>query len=483
MDFINHFIEFKIIPFIKKWNLLNFLIVAFDILVITLAFQCSYYINYLSSGGFFFSTPRLLKLYFLIVPFWMILLYLLKATEIPRSKRYNVLFIQYLQSTALIIALLLIFYFVFKLYLISRRFLIEFALLGFVFLYLARVLEYILFKSYRSKGHNYLNITLIADETSIPFIESLIHHREWGYRIVLIFSDSNSIREKYKSRIEVLPEKYGRVLYDYMEIEPIDEVLYVKGEISAADVRNVVRSCEELGVTFRLNHKETRDNLTNAFTETIGDIKFLTFINVPYSPSATTVKRIMDTFFSFIGIIVLSPVMLSIALSIAFTSRGPIIFRQERIGLRGRPFSLYKFRTMIKDAEKRLKELESKNEMDGPTFKIKDDPRVTRLGKFLRKTGLDELPQLFNVLKGEMSLIGPRPPLESETRKYKRWQLRRLSVKPGLSCFWQIKPERNSIRFEKWMEMDLAYIDNWSLRLDFIILIKTIRTIFQRTGL
>jgi lipopolysaccharide/colanic/teichoic acid biosynthesis glycosyltransferase len=138
---------------------------------------------------------------------------------------------------------------------------------------------------------------------------------------------------------------------------------------------------------------------------------------------------------------------------------------------------------MVADAEAQLKELEARNESDGPTFKIAADPRITPVGKFLRRTGLDELPQLFNILKGEMSLIGPRPPLESETRQYKRWQLRRLSVKPGLSCFWQIKPQRNSIKFEKWMEMDLAYIDNWSLRLDFLILIKTVKTVFQRSGL
>jgi len=138
---------------------------------------------------------------------------------------------------------------------------------------------------------------------------------------------------------------------------------------------------------------------------------------------------------------------------------------------------------MVSGAETLRKDLLLQNEADGPVFKIKDDPRITKVGKLLRRTGLDELPQLLNVLKGEMSLIGPRPPLQEETVRYKRWQLRRLSVKPGLSCFWQIKPERNSIKFEKWMEMDLAYIDNWSLRLDFVILVKTIRTIFHRTGL
>jgi lipopolysaccharide/colanic/teichoic acid biosynthesis glycosyltransferase len=138
---------------------------------------------------------------------------------------------------------------------------------------------------------------------------------------------------------------------------------------------------------------------------------------------------------------------------------------------------------MVANADDLRKDLEEQNEADGPAFKIKDDPRITKIGGILRKTGFDELPQLFNILKGEMSLIGPRPPLPEETVQYQRWQLRRLSVKPGLSCFWQIKPDRNNIKFEKWMEMDLAYIDNWSLRLDFVILLKTLKTIFQRTGI
>jgi lipopolysaccharide/colanic/teichoic acid biosynthesis glycosyltransferase len=191
----------------------------------------------------------------------------------------------------------------------------------------------------------------------------------------------------------------------------------------------------------------------------------------------------MDISISLFMIIILSPVLLTISLIIKLTSPGPTIFKQTRVGLRGRQFSLYKFRTMVVNAEFLKKELDANNEADGPVFKIKDDPRVTKIGKFLRKSGLDELPQLFNILKGEMSLIGPRPPIPDETKLYKRWQLRRLSVKPGLSCFWQIKPDRNNIKFEKWMEMDLAYIDNWSLRLDFLILLKTIKTVFQRTGL
>jgi exopolysaccharide biosynthesis polyprenyl glycosylphosphotransferase len=483
MDFFSKLNQLKIIPFLKKNRLLNIIVGGIDIFAILLAFQCAYLINYSAQGGFFFSQMRLLKLFSLITPFWLVILYLIQITEIPRTKRYRVLFFEYLESTILIITLLLIFYFVFKLYEISRLFLIEFAILGFLFLLLTRIMEYIVFKIYRAKGYNYINTVLIADETSLPFIESLLSHKEWGYRIIAMFSVSVKLKEKYEETIILLPEDYLAVLNDLMEVDIIDEVLYVKNQVVPSEVRKIIRSCEELGVVFRLKHHETRLNLTNAINSTIANASFLTFTNVPYSISALALKKIMDVFISITMLITLSPILLIIALSIILTSKGPIIYKQARVGLRGRQFNLYKFRTMIINADDLLKELESKNEMDGPTFKMREDPRITRVGKYLRKTGLDELPQLFNVLKGEMSLIGPRPPLEKETRMYKRWQLRRLSVKPGLSCFWQIKPERNSIKFEKWMELDLAYIDNWSLRLDFIILLKTIKTVIQRSGL
>ena len=163
-------------------------------------------------------------------------------------------------------------------------------------------------------------------------------------------------------------------------------------------------------------------------------------------------------------------------------SKGPVFFRQERIGLRGRKFKLYKFRTMVVDAEEQLKLLKERNEADGPVFKIKDDPRITRVGKFLRKTGLDELPQLFNVIRGEMSLVGPRPPLEEEVKQYERWQLRRLSVKPGLTCTWQIVPNRHDVSFEEWMELDLHYIDTWNLGKDVELFFKTVRTFFLAGG-
>jgi exopolysaccharide biosynthesis polyprenyl glycosylphosphotransferase len=482
MDFFSR-LQLKLIPFIKKWRLLNIILGAIDIFAIAVAFQISYFINYFFIGGFFFTERTYLILFLCILPLWLIVLYLLKVTEIPRSKRYRTLFTEYMQSAIVVGAILLIFYFIFRQYDLSRRFLIEFTFLGFSFLFLIRLTEYKVFKLYREKGYNFVNLVLMADEGKIDFIERLREYPEWGYRINLILSNAGKIDEKYRGRIRILPDRLKEILPALLENESIDEILYIKSKINPAEVRDAIRLCEELGIVFRLMTNDQQPKLTNAFVVSLANEKFLTFINVPYKSSAVTTKKVLDILISGILLILLSPLMLIISFLIWLSSFGPVIYMQTRIGFRGRPFELYKFRTMIVGADLEREELDELNEMDGPAFKMKDDPRITRIGRFLRRTGLDELPQLINVFKGEMSLIGPRPPLPEETKEYQRWQLRRLSVKPGLSCFWQIKPDRNSIKFEKWMELDLAYIDNWSLRLDFIILLKTIKTVFQRSGL
>jgi exopolysaccharide biosynthesis polyprenyl glycosylphosphotransferase len=484
MDIINTLIRLKIIPFLEKWNLINMILGLIDILSIALAFQIAYIVNYHEFGGIFFFERRDMTLLFLgVLPIWLITMYIIKVTEIPRTKNYRTLLFEYIQSAIAVSLILMVLYFIFKLAYISRLFLIEFAFLGFLFLLFARAFEYKVFKIYRAKGFNFINLVLIADDSALDFINNLHTNLDWGYRVAFIFSSSQVIREKYGKIYKILPEKSKMVLHDLMEVDTIDEVIYFKKESVPSELRNTIRSCEELGVVFRLRYKDIPLNLTNAFASMIGDEKFLTFINVPYKPFALAVKKLMDISVSVVLLIILSPLMLMISLLIKLTSKGPIIYRQPRVGLRGRQFNLYKFRTMVINADKIRKDLEAQNEADGPVFKIKNDPRITAIGGVLRKTGLDELPQLINVLKGEMSLIGPRPPLKSETEQYKRWQLRRLSVKPGLSCFWQIIPDRNNVKFEKWMEMDLAYIDNWSPRLDFIILLKTIKTVFHRTGI
>jgi len=481
MDFIRFLVHNKLLNFIKNWDLINLLFGALDIFAIALAFQCSYYLNFYEIGGLFINEKKFLILFVAILPFWLIILYLLKNAEIPRTKRYRVMFFKYLQSAVIMYIILIISFLIFRINAGSSLFQIELILFGFLFLFAFRVLEYKVFKIYRAKGYNQVNLVLITDDSSQPFIESLLVHKEWGYRIIAIFTRSLLLYEKYEKSIILLKEENLAVLNDLIEGNIVDEVLYLKRKVDPLEVRKVVSSCEELGVTFKLRY-DNKINLTNALKTNIANTTFLNFINIPNKEYSLAFKKILDFNISFLMLIILSPILLIISGLVKLTSAGPVIYRQSRVGLRGRKFNLYKFRTMVNNAEILRKGLDAENEVDGPVFKIKNDPRVTKIGTFLRKTGLDELPQLLNIMKGEMSLIGPRPPLESETQQYKRWQLRRLSVKPGLSCFWQIKPDRNNIKFEKWMELDLAYIDNWSLRLDFMIFLKTIKTVFLRSG-
>ena len=195
------------------------------------------------------------------------------------------------------------------------------------------------------------------------------------------------------------------------------------------------------------------------------------------------VKRAFDIVLSAAALVVLFPVMLVIALVILLDDpRGGPIFSQKRCGLNGKQFTLYKFRTMVDGAEKRLSLLTAQNEMSGPAFKIRNDPRITRAGRALRKTGLDELPQFFNVLRGEMSLVGPRPPLPNEYARYDERQSRRLLIKPGITCYWQIQPQRNSLNFDQWLELDLKYLRERSLTVDLKILFKTFYAMCNRAG-
>jgi exopolysaccharide biosynthesis polyprenyl glycosylphosphotransferase len=210
-------------------------------------------------------------------------------------------------------------------------------------------------------------------------------------------------------------------------------------------------------------------------------VPLLTFTTSPSSPLQLLLKRILDVAHSALLMLLGLPVLLLVALAIKVTTRGNVLFRQTRCGLNGRTFTLYKFRTMVEGAEARQPDLLHLNEMDGPVFKLREDPRVTALGRFLRKFSLDELPQLWNVLRGDMSLVGPRPPIPEEVARYERWQRRRLAMKPGLTCLWQVSG-RNELDFQQWMELDLEYIDTWSPWLDFKILLKTIPAVISGRG-
>jgi exopolysaccharide biosynthesis polyprenyl glycosylphosphotransferase len=248
-------------------------------------------------------------------------------------------------------------------------------------------------------------------------------------------------------------------------------------------IEHIIRVCELEGVeVWLLADFFTTQISRTSFDELLGR-PLLIFRTAPEASWAGLVKQLMDFFGSLVSLVLAAIPMLVIALLIKLFSPGPVFFRQQRSGLNGAPFTLYKFRTMVTNAEQFKHELEAMNEMRGPVFKVTKDPRITPLGKILRRYSLDELPQLFNVLRNEMSLVGPRPLPVDEVRRFNDMaHRRRLSVKPGITCLWQVKGRNQISDFQDWVRLDLEYIDNWSLWLDIKILLRTIPAVFIATG-
>ena len=261
----------------------------------------------------------------------------------------------------------------------------------------------------------------------------------------------------------------------------VDAVIILPGSLSVTQINEWIRQCETEGIEAWLLPEFLRTAIADATLDELAGEPMLLFSTTAKSAWALMIKRLLDLGFSALLLFVLSPLLLGLMIAIRCTSPGPIFFVQNRSTLRGRTFRMFKFRTMIANAEKIRETLDDHNEVSGPVFKIRNDPRITPLGRWLRRYSLDELPQLWNVLKGDMSLVGPRPPIPAEVEKYENWQRRRLSMRSGCTCLWQISG-RNDLAFEDWMRLDLKYIDNWSLGLDFRILFMTIGTIFRGTG-
>jgi exopolysaccharide biosynthesis polyprenyl glycosylphosphotransferase len=415
-----------------------------------------------------------------IIPTWFMLIKSVHLAEMHRTKTYSMILASYLKVVVIGLGVILLSIFIFKLQNISRFMILVFGFLNLITLFSVRIMVYRVIKYFRLKGYNTRNVVVIADESSDEFVERILENKEWGYIVKYIVTNSSFLYKKYKGQIDVHPERIS--LRNLMDIDVIDEVIYCKNEINQNNLKGLIHDCEEVGVVFRMQSQLFNKSASKAHINHFDDTPFLTFDNTPSDHFAFKVKNAFSVVVSSLILVIWSPIMLIIALLIKLTSKGPVFFKQKRVGLRGRTFYMYKFRTMVINAEDLQESLMAFNEADGPAFKIKNDPRITPIGRFLRKSGLDELPQFFNVLIGDMSLVGPRPPIPSEVKKYERWQLRRLSMKPGITCTWQIKPNRNDISFEDWMKMDLQYIDNWSNKLDLILFFKTIRTMIKGSG-
>ena len=269
---------------------------------------------------------------------------------------------------------------------------------------------------------------------------------------------------------------------DIIAVNQVDAVFIAVEPEDLSRTRRLYETAERMGVTVCLMPDIYHSELSQSRPAYINGLPALIYRRVPENQLALLTKNTIDRIGALFGLLLAAPIFLLTALVIKLESRGPVFFKQVRSGLNGKPFKLLKFRTMCTNAEDKKAALKAFNEMSGPVFKIKKDPRVTRVGKFLRKYSVDEIPQFINVLKGDMSLVGPRPPLPEEVAKYEPWQHRKLSVKPGVTCIWQVNG-RNTIDFEEWMKLDLQYIDNWSLWLDAKLLAKTIPTVIKGSGI
>ncbi|MFW6327365.1 MAG: sugar transferase, partial [Bacteroidota bacterium] len=362
---------------------------------------------------------------------------------------------------------------------LSTNMLFTFALINFLVLTTQKLAGRTVLKYLRRKGYNTRMLLVIADESSADFIRQLKETEEWGYRIRGIMSDSEDIRREFGNQFSIYPE--SEEFSTIIDERVIDEVFYCKQQFNSVYIQKFVQECREVGVSFHIHNKVLSFSGLSPKLYFLNHQFFISFRNTPENYLALKVKGTLDFFFSIMVLILISPFMLLIALAIKLDDGGPVFFKQVRVGKHGRLFKCIKYRTMVINAEEVKEKIMNLNEQDGPVFKIKNDPRITRVGRFLRKTSLDELPQFINVLAGDMSIVGPRPPIPSEVKQYQRHLKRRLSINPGITCIWQVSG-RNNVPFEKWMEMDMQYIDNWSLKLDFIIMLKTVKVIFDRDG-
>ena len=367
---------------------------------------------------------------------------------------------------------------------LSRAWFVSFAGLSAIFLLTEKIMLRAVARYVRSKGLNYRTVLIVGTgRRGIDIARMIEEHKYWGYKILGFVSDGHRLPNGW-ARYRVfgsVPDLRNIVERGQKEREPIDEVVFAVTRKKLDDMKQIFLLCEELGIRTRVAMNFFQNRVARLEIEEIEGIPFLTFTTTPSNETQLAFKRLLDLALSMLLLALASPVLLVAALAIKLSSPGSVFFKQERMGLNGRVFTLYKFRTMIEDAHERRGEVSHLNEMTGPVFKAKDDPRITTVGRILRKFSLDELPQLWNVVKGDMSLVGPRPPMPEEVAGYHRWHRRRLSMKPGLTCLWQVSG-RNNIDFDDWMQLDLQYIDNWSPSLDLKILLRTIPAVLSGRG-
>jgi len=416
-----------------------------------------------------------------LIIIWGVLLYFLGMYNSFRIKKIKeILFIVF---QAFIFGFLVFssYLYLFKLQYISRFLIIIVFVFAALLISAEKVALILFFRSTRRHGYNFRNILIVGTgERARYFIDLLGKHAEWGLKIVgLVDEDAAKVGEvidgcKVLGTFKDMPA----IIHDNV----IDEVMFVVPRSWLGKIDGMMSVCETEGIKVSIAVDYFNLKFARAKQASVGDFPMLSFESTPDKLWQLFMKRLFDIASSGAGLLLLSPLFAFISLVIKKTSKGPVFFKQERCSLNGRKFTLFKFRTMVEGAEEKLAGLKKHNEMNGPAFKMKDDPRITKMGKFLRKFSLDEFPQLWNVFMGDMSLVGPRPPIPEEVTRYDNWQRRRLSMRPGITCLWQAGGRNKIEDFAEWAKLDLDYIDNWSFWLDIKILFRTVPAVLFARG-
>jgi len=380
------------------------------------------------------------------------------------------------------VAVLLALLFMLEIKYVSRAAVLMFAILDFVLLSAVRAgVVYYFRKSLRSGDKNFLRILIIGTGNRAIRLAGLLQDKaEWGLHIIGHLDPDPRCVGKRVGDCGVLGtvSDISTVLKNHV----VDEVILAVPRAMIPDVDAIAHACEEEGVKLRLMADVFDVHVARVSLVEVSGVPLLTLEPVAQEQAKVFVKRLLDLGMAIVLLFFIWPLLLAIAIAIRLDSRGPALFVQERVGQNKRRFQMYKFRTMFEGADRMQALLEHLNEARGPIFKISNDPRITRVGRLLRKTSLDELPQIFNIVTGEMSFVGPRPMSLRDVDLFDRGiQRKRFSVKPGITCIWQISG-RSQLPFSKWLELDLYYIENWSLGLDFKILLKTIPAVLKGTG-
>jgi len=442
-----------------------------DIVSTILAFAISLFLRiHIKTGGHIFqwNLEYYGYLFIVVILVWIILFR--KHNPMPRLPDYNFKDVIYdlikrvIFGTIIILSLT----FLIKANIISRLFIIMFSLTNIIILIVERRLFFIYKRRQYRRGIDLTRVLVIGNNKESRRITRIIDsHLDWGLQFIKEIDPSDIQKGKFPEMIKTIH---------------VDLVIFAVDKKDIYDLNHLMNELSQTGIRVMVSLKSILD-YSDLFVEldSFYGYDLLVFSKTKSQPVAVYMKYVLDKIFALILLLLLSPLFLIISMLILISSGRPVFYRQKRVGLSGRQFDMYKFRSMEKDAEKKKSVYSHSNIMNGPVFKMINDPRITRLGRIIRRFSIDELPQIINVLKGEMSFVGPRPPVPCEVEKYKLWQRRRLSMRPGLTCIWQISG-RNNVGFREWMYMDMEYIDHWSPLLDLIILIRTIPAVISGRG-